>query len=158
MAQKTQLNHVLWVYLLFCWAGIAYAADLSFAEGIESVPLKALGYVAVLSILGGMAATLPKIINPAFIISNVWGEILKDTVFSLLAGIILFLVAVWWEWPWPQTCLAIILGGAGNAKFIDMVLNNGFFPRVAHMLGKGVEAPTSPRAPTDERNETQGLP
>jgi hypothetical protein len=152
MAQKTQLNHVLWVYLLFCWAGIAYAADLSFAEGIESIPLKALGYVAVLSILGGMAATLPKIINPAVIIINVWGEIIKDVIFSLLAGIILFLVAVWWEWPWPQTCLAIILGGAGNAKFIDMVLNNGFFPRVAQALGKNTTAapPASPPVPREE--------
>lgn len=150
MAKSVQLNRVLWAYILFCWAGITYASELSFAEGLESIPLKAFGYVAVLSILGGMAATLPKVINPSIIISNLWGEILKDVVFSLLAGIIVFFIAIWWEWPWPQTCLAVLLSGAGNAKFLDMVINKGFLPRVEQALGRNTtQAPSKPEGGAD---------
>lgn len=155
MAKNVQLNRVLWVYILFCWVGIAYASELSFADGIESIPLKAFGYVAVLSILGGMAATLPKIINPAIVITNLPGEIIKDVVLSFFAGLVVFLVAIWWEWAWSKTCLVILLAGAGNAKFIDMVLNKGFFPGVAKAIGKTSEpASPPPSAPPVNREES----
>jgi len=137
------------VYLFVIWAPFAIASDLSFAEGIESIPLKAFGYVAVLSILGGMAATLPKVINPTIVINNLWGEILKDVLFSFLAGLIVFLIAIWWEWPWAQTCLAILLSGAGNAKFLDMVINKGFLPRVEQALGRNT-APAPTPSPKPE--------
>lgn len=136
MAKNVQLKQVLWAYIIFCWASIVYASEPSFAEGIESIPFKAVGYVAVLSVLGGMAATLPKIINPAVQIRNLSLEIAKDVVCSFVAGLIVFFIAIWFTWPWSMTCLLILLGGAGNAKFLDMALNNGFFPRMAQVFGK----------------------
>lgn len=136
VAKNVQLKRVLWAYLLFCWASVVYASELTFAEGIDSIPLKAIGYVLVLSIVGGMGATLPKIVNPEIVIRNVPLEVVKDVVCSIVAGLIIFFTAIEMGWSWSLTCLLILLGGAGGAKFIDLLLNNGFFPRVAHFFGK----------------------
>lgn len=142
-----EIRRAIWFYVLFFWAYFAYAAELTFAEGIETVPFKAIVYVFVMSVLGGMAATLPKLVNAPNAIRNKPLEILKDVVCSFVAGLIVFLVAIWQGWPWSLTCLLVILGGAGNAKFIDLVLNNGFFPRVAQAFGKSPE-------PVQSREET----
>lgn len=144
MAKNTQLKRVLWAYLLCCWASVVYASELSFAEGIESVPFKALGYVLGLSVLGGMAGTLPKIVNPAITINNVWLEMLKDTISSIAAGLLIFFFTIWREWPWSLQCLLILLGGAGGTKVLDLALNNGLLPGVAAWLsskGPGVPPP-----------------
>lgn len=148
MAKSVQLKQVLWAYILFCWVSIVYASEMSFSEGIESIPFKAIGYVAVLSVLGGMASTLPKIINPAVTIQNLPLEILKDVVCSCFAGVVIFFIALWLSWAWSLTCLFILLGGAGNAKFIDMALNNGFFPRMAQVFGKMPDSTMPPKDPT----------
>lgn len=155
MAKNVQLKRALWAYLLCCWGSVVYASELSFAEGIESVPFKAIGYVLVLALLGGMAATLPKMLNPAVAIRSIPLEVVKDAVCSIVAGLIVFFTAIWQEWPWALTCLLILLGGAGNAKFIDLLLNNGFFPRIAHFFGK-MPDPQAPAAPsvTPSREET----
>lgn len=146
-----ELRQVIWLYFLICWAPFSYATELSFAEGIETIPFKAIAYVFILSILGGMAATLPKMLNPAVIIKNLPLEVIKDAVCSFVAGLIVFLVAIWQQWPWSLTCLLVLLGGAGNAKFIDLVLNNGFFPRVAQVFGKMPDpVPPPPAQPAVE--------
>jgi hypothetical protein len=125
---------------------VVYASELTFAEGIESLPFKAIGYVLVLSVLGGMAATLPKIINPAITIRSIPLEIVKDVVCSFVAGLIIFFAMIELKQTWSFTCLLILLGGAGGAKFIDLLLNNGFFPRVAQFFGK-LPDPPMPMAP-----------
>lgn len=150
VARNVQLKQVLWAYLLCCWASVAYATEITFADGINSLTLNVVGHVLVLSLLGGMASTLPKIVNPAVSIKSIPLEVFKDTVCSLVAGLIIFFIAVELQWSWAWTCLALILAGAGNAKFIDLVLNNGFFPRVAHFFGKMPDPsppmPAPPRA------------
>lgn len=152
MAKDVQLKQVLWAYLLFCWASLAYASDMTFAEGIESLPVRALGYVMVLSVLGGLAATLPKIVNPDIQIRNVPLEVVKDVVCSIVAGLIIFFAAIELSWSWSLACLMILLGGAGGAKFIDLLLNNGFFPRVAQFFGK-VPEPVRPPAIVPPQND-----
>lgn len=132
-----QLRQIIWLHLLLCWASVVLASEPSFVEGIETVPLKAFGYVFVLSVLGGMAATIPKILLPQSAnIRSMWLEVIKDVVCSFVAGLLIFFFATWQKWPWALQCLLFLLGGAGNAKFIDIALNNGFFPRVAQALGK----------------------
>lgn len=154
MAKSTiELSRIIWFYILFCWASFGYATELTFAEGIETIPFKAIVYVFGMSVLGGMAATLPKLVNAPNVIQNKTLEIIKDIVCSFVAGLILFLVAIWQEWPWSLTCLLVLLGGAGNAKFIDVVLNNGFFPRVAQFFGK-MPDPVPPPAVQPMREET----
>lgn len=148
VGKNMQLKRVLWAYLLCCWASVVYASELTFAEGIDTIPFKALGYVFGLSILGGMAGTLPKIVNPNIQIRNVWLEMLKDTVASIVAGLILFFIGIWLNWAWSLQALLILLGGAGGAKVIDMALDKGLFPTVSHALGKVPGAPPPP--PTGE--------
>jgi hypothetical protein len=139
--------------MMVAWATAAYAAELSFAEGIETVPFKAVVYVFFLSVLGGMAATLPKMLSPAIVIKNLPLEIIKDVVCSFVAGLILFLISIWQEWPWSLTCLLVLLGGAGNAKVIDLALNNGLFPKLGQAFGKGAD-PVPPPAVQPMREET----
>lgn len=152
MARNVQLKRALWAYLLCCWASVAYATEITFADGINSLTINVIGHVLVLSILGGMAGTLPKIVNPAVTIKSIPLEVFKDTVCSLVAGLIVFFAAVEFKLSWAWTCLGLLLGGAGGAKFIDVVLNNGFFPRVAQFFGKipdpAPRPPTPPDTPT----------
>ena len=144
MAKNIQLKQVLWTYLFCCWASLAYAAEMTFAEGVDSVPFKAFGYVIGLAVLGGMAGTLPKIVNPAIQIQNVWLEMLKDTISAIAAGLLIFFFTIWREWPWSLQCLLILLGGAGGTKVLDLALNNGLLPRVAEAFGKTPGAPPQP--------------
>lgn len=145
MAKYIQVKQVVWAYLFCCWASIAYAAEMSFAEGVDSVPFKAFGYVIGLAVLGGMAGTLPKIVNPAIQIVNVWLEMLKDIISAIVAGLLIFFFTVWREWAWPLQCLLILLGGAGGTKVVDIALNNGLLPRVAEAFGK--VPPVTPKEP-----------
>lgn len=151
-----ELSRIIWFYLLFLWASFGYATELSFAEGIETIPFKAIVYVFGMSVLGGMAATLPKLVNNPAQIQNKTLEVVKDVVCSFVAGLIVFLVAIWQEWTWSLTCLLVLLGGAGNAKFIDLVLNNGFFPRVAQAFGKVPDygVPPAPKHTSTTTEET----
>lgn len=151
VATNKQLKRVLWAYLLFCWASVVYAAEVSFADGISSLTLNVVGHVFVLSILGGMAGTLPKIVNPQVQLRSIPLEVFKDTICSIVAGLIVFFAAVEMRFSWAWTCLLLLLGGAGGAKFIDLVLNNGFFPRVAQFFGK---MPDPPPVPAPTREET----
>lgn len=154
MANSVQrLKACLWFYLSFGYGSVLYASELTFAEGIESLPFKAIGYVLVLSVLGGMAATLPKIINPAITIRSIPLEIIKDVVCSFVAGLIIFFAMIELKQTWSFTCLLILLGGAGGAKFIDLLLNNGFFPRVAQFFGK-MPDPLPPQQAQPAREET----
>lgn len=154
VARNVQLRQVLWVYLLFCWGSVAYATEITFADGINSLTMNVVGHVLVLSILGGMAGTLPKIVNPAVQIRSIPLEILKDTICSLVAGLIFFFVAVELRLSWAWTCLLLLLGGAGGAKVIDLVLNNGLFPRIAQFFGKlpdpGPQMPAPPQPPRED--------
>ena len=146
MAKSVQLKRVLAVYLLCCWCAVVYASELTFAQGIDSVPFKAIGFIFILSVFGGMAGTLPKLVNPDIKVRNVWLEMAKDIVASIVAGFFIFFITTWQEWSWALQCGLILIGGVGGTKVLDYALAKRLFPVLDRLFGENPAAVVPPPA------------
>lgn len=129
MAKSLQLKYAIWACLILNWGAVAYAAENPLVEGIESIPIKALGYVLALSIVGGTAGTLTKIARPDVLVRNLPLEITRDMLASIVAGLLVFFVTMWWEGVnfWLQAAL-VTMAGYGGSKVLDMMLIDGAMP------------------------------
>lgn len=129
MAKSLQLKYAIWACLILNWGAVAYAAENPLVEGLESIPLKALGYVLALSIIGGTAGTLTKLARPDVMVRNLPLEITKDMLASIVAGLLVFFVTMWWEGVnfWLQAAL-VTMAGYGGSKVLDMMLIDGAMP------------------------------
>lgn len=129
MAKSLQLKYAIWACLFLNWGAVAYAAENPLVEGLESIPIKALGYVLALSIVGGTAGTLTKIARPDLIVRNLPLEITKDMVASIVAGLLAFFGTMWWEGVnfWLQAAL-VTMAGYGGSRVLDMMLIDGAMP------------------------------
>lgn len=129
MAKSLQLKYAIWACLFLNWGAVAYAAENPLVEGLESIPIKALGYVLALSIVGGTAGTLTKIARPDVLVRNLPLEITKDMLASVVAGLLVFFVTMWWEGVnfWLQAAL-VTMAGYGGSKVLDMMLIDGAMP------------------------------
>lgn len=115
---------------MFLFSGtLAYAAENPLVIGIESIPLKAIGYVLMLSIVGGMAGTLTKLARPDIVVRNLPLEIAKDVITSIVAGMLAFFFTSWSDAIsfWPQA-IAITMAGYGGSKVLDIMLVDGAMP------------------------------
>jgi hypothetical protein len=132
-----QLKCAIWVYLSVFWGYAAYGADNALVQGIESIPVRAVVYVLVLSIVGGAAGTLNKLTQPDVKISNLPLEIGKDTLSSVVVGMLIFFATSWVAFItfWPQA-ICITLGGYGGSKVLDRMLNDGFIPWMQRVFGR----------------------
>lgn len=147
MAKTLQLKIAILLHLLLTWSAFAYAAEEnSFVAGIESIPLKAIGLVLFISVVGGSASTLTKIARPDIVVKSLVLEICKDLVCSVAAGMLLFLFTSWWTWNFWGQATMILMAGYGGAKVLDFSLAEGFFPALARALGRSV-APAVPVPP-----------
>ena len=127
-----QLKKAALAYLAFVWCTFVYAADTPgnpLVTGLESIPLKALVYVLVLSVVGGAAGTLNRLSRTDIVIRNLTLEIIKDGFMSLFAGGVTFLFTSWTPAItfWPQAIL-ITFAGYGGSKVVDMMFTDGALP------------------------------
>ena len=144
MAKSLQLKIAILLHLLLTWSAFAYAAEEnSFVAGIESIPLKAIGLVLFISVIGGSASTLTKIARPEVVVKSLVLEISKDMVCSVAAGMLLFLFTSWWTWNFWGQATMILLAGYGGGKVLDFSLAEGFFPGLARALGRGTPPPVT---------------
>lgn len=155
MAKSLQLKIAILIHLLLTWCTFAYAAEEnSFVAGIESIPLKAIGLVVFISIVGGSASTLTKIARPDVVVRSLVLEIAKDFVCSVAAGLLVFLFTSWWTWNFWGQATMILLAGYGGSKVLDFGLAEGFFPALSRALGRAPEKITpivpTPVAPQEE--------
>lgn len=129
MAKSLQLKYAIWACPILNWGAVAYAAENPLVQGIESIPAKALGYVLSLSIVGGTAGTLTKLARPDLVVRNLPLEITKDMVASIVVGMIVFFVTMWWEGVnfWLQAAM-ITMAGYSGSKGLDMLLVDGAMP------------------------------
>jgi asparagine N-glycosylation enzyme membrane subunit Stt3 len=129
VAKSLQLKYAIWLSVLMNWGAVAYAAENPLVEGLESIPLKAVGYVLALSIIGGTAGTLTKIARPDIVVRNLPLEITKDMIASLVAGLLVFFFTSWWSTInfWLQAAL-VTMAGYGGSKVLDMMLIDGAMP------------------------------
>lgn len=151
MAKLVQLKIAILLHLLVTWSAVAYAADTtSFVSGIESIPLQALGYVAGIAFASGSAATLIKVARPDIIVRNLFLEVVKDLVSSVVAGMLVFFFTSWMGTTiWPQLGL-ILLAGFGGTRVLDVALADGFFPWLSKAMGHTLESmPVRPAAKED---------
>lgn len=150
MAKSLQLKIAILLHLLLTWCTFAYAAEEnSFVAGLESIPLKAIGLVLFISVVGGSASTLTKIARPDVVVRSLALEISKDMVCSIAAGMLLFLFTSWWTWNFWGQATMILLAGYGGSKVLDFSLSEGFFPALARALGRTAEStkPANPITP-----------
>lgn len=123
MANNLQLRWAICVYLLSSCC-LTYAAELTLSQGLDTLTLKIVSAAIGFSCLGGMASTIPKIINPNVVVTNKLAVVFKDIVASFFAGLLILLFSIWREYSWPLTFILILIGGAGNAKIVDLAANN----------------------------------
>lgn len=136
MAKSLQLKYAIWAYLIFNWGAVAYAAESPLVAGLESIPIKALGYVLALSVIGGTAGTLTKIARPDIAIGNLPLEITKDMSASIVAGVLAFFFTSWFKEGfnfWLQAAL-VTMAGYGGSKVLDVMLIDGALPGLREFM------------------------
>lgn len=86
---RRNLLRAEWAGLACAWpvAAWAYTRAEAFGAELAAIPLEALGYAALLALLGGLASTLRKIANPDAPLRSVGLEVAKDLSTSLVAGL-----------------------------------------------------------------------
>lgn len=155
MAKSLQLKIALVLHLLLTWSAFAYAAEEnSFVAGMESIPLKAIGLVLFISVVGGSASTLTKIARPDVVVRSLILEIVKDFVCSIAAGLLVFLFTSWWTWNFWGQATMILLAGYGGSKVLDFSLTEGFFPALGRALGRTTVPPVAVPPVTPPTEET----
>lgn len=129
MAKSLQLKYAIWACLILNWGAVAYAAENPLVAGIESIPLKAVGYVLALSIIGGTAGTLTKLARPDLMVRNLPLEITKDMLASIVMGLLAFFLSSWFKDVnfWLQAAM-ITMAGYSGSKGLDMLLIDGAMP------------------------------
>lgn len=135
MAKSLQLKCAIWACLSLTWSAMAYAAEVSFADGLESIPPKAMACVLVLAIVGGVAGTLAKLARPDVVVRNLSLEIVKDILASVVAGMLAFFFAGWLRsFDFWATAIAITLAGYGGSKVLDVALGEGLMPWLRNFM------------------------
>jgi hypothetical protein len=137
VGKSIQVKLCALVHLLIIGTAFAYAADANdFVAGIESIPLDAFKYVAMVAFAAGTGATLIKVARPDVVVKRLPIEIAKDLFCSGLAGMLVFFFTSWVGLTiWPQLIL-ILLAGFGGTQVLDVALAKGFFPWLSTVLGR----------------------
>lgn len=148
MAKSLQLKYAIWCCLILNWGAVAYAAENPLVQGIESIPLKAFGYVLALSIVGGTAGTLTKLARPDLIVRNLPLEITKDMLASIVIGMLVFFFTSWWDSInfWLQAAMITIAGYSGS-KGLDMLLIDGAMPWFRQFMQRVLNTAPPPNGP-----------
>jgi hypothetical protein len=143
MRNVIQLKKFVFAWLIVLWSVAAWAAESTFAKDMASIPLEAIQLTVFLAFIGGLAFTTNKISRPDVIVKNVWLEMAKDILMSLVAGLITFFFTSWVGSPyWLQAGL-ITISGYGGSKALDKYLNDALFA----WIDKAKPAPTGDKAP-----------
>lgn len=137
-----QLRWAFRFYVMLTWSAVCYAAEVrTLSQGLSTIPVQDIGIVLVLSVVGGATGTLVKLTKKEVVIVNMMLEVAKDTMASLVVGLLAFFFTSWWEGIslWAQAGL-ILLGGYGGSKVLDVMLDEGGIPWLrmifSRLLGK----------------------
>lgn len=143
---SAQLKAGIWIYVLLTWSVACYAAETrALAQGLSAIPIQDIGIVLVLAIVGGATGTLVKLTKRDVVIVNMVLEIAKDTMASIVVGLLAYFATNWWEGInlWAQAVL-ILLGGYGGSKVLDVLLDEGGIPWLrlvfARLLGRATDS------------------
>lgn len=127
MRNVIQLRKFVFAWLIVLWSVAAWAAESTFAKDMASIPLEAIQLTVFLSFIGGLAFTTNKISKPDVIVKNVWLEMAKDILASVVAGLVTFFFGLWVGAPWALQAALITISGYGGSKALDKYLNDALF-------------------------------
>lgn len=147
MAKSLQLNYAIRAYLLLTWSAMAYAAESPLVVGIEAIPPRALVYVFGLAIIGGAAGTLTKLSRPDVVVRSLPLEICKDILASIVAGMMSFFIASWFnKLDFWAMAASITMAGYGGSKLLDFALVEGVMPMLRDFFRRvfNVASPATP--------------
>lgn len=148
MAKSLQLKYAIWACYFLNWGAVAYAAENPLVEGLESIPLKAVGYVLAMAIIGGTAGTLTKLARPDIVVRNLPLEITKDMLASVVIGMLVFFFTSWWDGVnyWLQAAM-ITMAGYSGSKGLDMLLIDGAMPWFRQFVQRVLNITPPPNGP-----------
>lgn len=135
MRDCLQLKKVLWAWLLAIWSASAWAANASFTSDLASISPTAVAVAIALSLLGGANATLSRIANPDTVIKNLWLEVTRDILSSVVAGLITYFVCAWQAFPALLQAGIITIAGYGGSRVLERYLSAGM-NRIDRLGGK----------------------
>lgn len=138
MAKSVQLRWAIWLYLILTWTAVCYAAEPNtLSQGLGAIPLRDIGTALFLSVVGGVAGTLVKLTKPDILVKNLALEIAKDSMSSLVVGLLTFFFSSWWTGVsyWLQAGL-ILIAGYGGSRVLDVMLDEGAIPWFRALLGR----------------------
>ena len=156
MANNVQLRLAIWTYLLSSCC-VTYAAELSLSDGLDTLTVKLISVSLGFAVLGGMASTIPKIIDPKVVVENKAAVMFKDIVWSFFAGLLVLFFCIWREVPWPLTYFLILVGGAGNAKIVDLAVNNKLAETMYGIIERFINAFSAAKDSTKASPPTRDL-
>lgn len=78
MRNVIQLRKFFFAWLMTMWSVAVWAAESTFAKDMSAIPLEAIQWTVLLSLIGGAAFTTNKISRPDIIVKNIWLEMAKD--------------------------------------------------------------------------------
>lgn len=125
MRDVLQLKKIGWVWLMTMWSASAWAAQVTFVTDLSAIPLGAVAIAALISLIGGAAATLARIANPDALIKNLLLEVLRDILASLVVGMVTFFACAWREVSPLLAAGGIFIAGYGGSRVLDRYLSVG---------------------------------
>lgn len=134
MLTTVRLKNLFIGWLLAFWSVAAYAAQVTFAGDITSIPPAAFAISALLSIIGGAAYTAQKVANPDASIRSIPAEIIKDILTSIVVGLLIFFLGSYMQWASVVQAGLITLGGYGGSRVLEPAL--GAFIRWINRFGE----------------------
>ena len=124
-----------WLWMLMVWPLSAWAASITFGDDLAHIPAAAFAVCLLLSFIGGLASTLQKLAADDPAVRSVALEIAKDTVVSLVAGLVAFFVSEWLDLQSVLEAGVITLSGYGGSRGLDRMLG-----RALREVDRGVDA------------------
>lgn len=78
---------------------------------------------ALISLWGGLIATLQKLTDITMNTKLLHIEIIKDLLSSMAAGFIAYSMGMWGEWNIWMLASALLIAGYGGSRILDALLN-----------------------------------
>jgi hypothetical protein len=122
------------------WSVSAWAAQTTFVGDLADIPPAAVAVSVLLAIIGGAAFTAQKMADPTVVVKSVVLEIIKDTLNSVVAGILTFFVLSWAGWPAVLQAAGITIAGYGGSRVLEGYLNAG----LSRILRLGAKPESTP--------------
>ncbi|NDP60090.1 MAG: hypothetical protein GZ090_12130 [Oxalobacteraceae bacterium] len=135
MRDSVQLKQICWAWLVSFWSVSAWAAQVTFAGDLASIPPAAIAVSVLLAIIGGAAFTASKMADPSSVVKSVALEIVKDILASVVAGLLTFFICSWLNFAAVLQAACITIAGYGGSRVLERYLNSALL-RIDRLGGK----------------------